>query len=175
MSASRLFAFLAIALSTPVLVPDLGAQPVRGRINTETRQVATTRQREQALLDALGKGDASAFAGVLADDFVQYSLSQQMLLTPRADWLRNLAAHPFGKAHIENVSAIDHGSALVANFDLLVGEGKTTKRYGVVDVWTKPQGAVDWILSQRYIAAPAADAQAPGDNAPDTAGPRKRI
>jgi len=175
MSASRLLALLAIALVTPVLIPDLGAQPVRGRINTETRQVATTRQREQALLDALGSGDASALAGVLAEDFTQYSLSQQMLLTPRADWLRNLAAHPFGKAHIENVSAIDHGNTLVANFDLLLGEGKAAKRYGVVDVWTKSQDASDWTLSQRYIAAPAANAQAPSDNAPDTSAPPKRI
>jgi len=171
----RLLVLPFAALSLLLLAPSaqISAQPVRGRINTETRQVTLVREREQALLDALGKNDAPTLAGVLADDFAQYSLSQQMLLTPRADWLRNLTAHPLGKVRLENVSAIDHGTALVANFDLVSGDGKAAKRYGVVDVWTK--GTNDWVLSQRYITAPGPNAQAPGDNAPDTAAPPKRI
>ncbi len=165
------------ALSVLLLAPsaEINAQPVRGRINTETRQVTMMRRQEQALIDALGNNDATALGGMLANDFVQYSMSQQMLLTPRTDWLRNLAAHPFGKAHIEHVSAIDHGTTLVTNFELVSGDDKGMKRYGVVDVWTKPQDANDWVLSQRYISAPGTNPQAPGDNAPDTAAPAKHI
>jgi len=177
MLTSRLFASFAFApiVALAAFAHEAGAQPVRGHINTETRQVVALRQREETLLDVLGKNDAAALAGVLSDDFAQYSLSHDMLLTPRADWLRNLTAHPFGKVRLENISVIDHGAALVANFDLLTGDGKAAKRYGVVDVWTKPQGANDWTLSQRYIATPGSNAQAPGDDAPDTTAPPKRI
>ena len=172
--STRLIFVFALALTATTTSVD--AQPVRGRINTETRLVTAMRQREQTLLDALGSKDTAAIAGVLADDFAQYSLNHDMQLTPRADWLRNLAAHPLGKVRLENISAIDHGATLVVNFNMRITDARdATQSFAVVDVFAKPQGANDWMLSQRYIATPGSDAAAPGDNAPDTSAPPKRI
>src|SRR5258708_18683644 len=172
-SVRFIFVF-AMGLTTTMTSVD--AQPVRGRINTETRLVTAMRQREQVLLDAIGNKDSAALAGVLADDFAQYSLNHDMQLTPRADWLHNLAAHPLGKVRLENISTIDHGATLVVNFNMRITDANNaTQSFAVVDVFTKPQGANDWMLSQRYIAASGSDAQAPGDNAPGTAAPPKRI
>lgn len=166
----------ACAMSAPIVRAG-DPQPTGGlAAGTATRLVVLMRHREKLLLDALGKNDQAALKTLLAEDFAQYALGQHMLLTPRADWLRNLASHPFGTVRFANVSAIDHGTALVVNFDLQTVDARNAAQsYGVVDVWTRPQGANDWILSQRYIASSAADATAPGDNPPDVAAPPKRI
>src|SRR5689334_17526637 len=96
--STRFIFVFVLALNATMTSVD--AQPVRGRINTETRLVTAMRQREQVLLDAIDNKDSVALAGVLADDFAQYSLNHNMQLTPRADWLHNLAAHPLGKVRL---------------------------------------------------------------------------
>jgi hypothetical protein len=174
--------FLAVCFSAllgsscSVIADTSDLPPTGGRIASPTRLVVAIQARERALIDALGKRDDKALTALVASDFSQYSLSRGMLITPRAEWLQKLTAQSLAGAELNKLSAIDHGATLVANFELRLAGAKTgTRRFAVVDVWSKGDAATDWILRQRYIASLDADAGVPGENLQNGIDPNKHI
>ena len=168
--------FALSGMSRALAADSTDLPPTGGRISSPTRFVIALHAREQALMDAVSKHDDKALTTLVAPDFAQYSLSRGMLITPRADWLRLLSARPLKGMELNNMSAIDHGSTLVANFEMRVATGSAdTRRFAVVDVWSKNDAAAGWILAQRYIASLDADADVPGENLQSGVDPNKRI
>jgi hypothetical protein len=168
--------FALLGSSSGVVADTSDLPPTGGRIASPTRLVVAIQARERALIDALGKHDNKALTALVATDFAQYSLSRGMSITPRTEWLQKLTVESLQSAELNNLSAIDHGNTLVANFELRLAGAKTgARRFAVVDVWSKGAAATDWILTQRYIASLNADAGVPGENLQNGIDPNKRI
>ena len=160
MRATLFLAFFLLAstfgISSSSAAPESGA----GRIPTVTRLVQLFTQLEIKLAESLGKGDKTAVANLLADDFEMRAASVPGNPVPRDAWIRQSLAEPTSSSAIEQMAVHDFGKLAVASFTL---RGKTAKTgtardIFIVDIWT--QGPDNWKLTVRY-AGPAGTVASP--------------
>src|SRR5450759_3769308 len=137
----RKSAFLAIIL----LAATVGSAQTPGRIQTPTRLVTIFSNLENQLTDALVANNSAAAAGLLTEDFSQWTPQPPGSPVPREEWLKS-AGKGLADFRIRQMSAKDLGDHVAVSFVLTTG----AKAFFIVDIWQK--AGTDWQLATRYLS-----------------------
>jgi Domain of unknown function (DUF4440) len=116
-----------------------------GRILTPTRFVTIFSNLENQLTDALVANNSAAAAGLLAEDFSQWTPQPPGSPVPREEWLKS-AGKGLANFRIRQMSAKDLGDHVAVSFVLTTG----AKAFFIVDIWQK--AGTDWQLATRYLS-----------------------
>ena len=149
--------------------PALAADTAPGRIPTVTRLVKLFLEREDALAVAMSRGDATALAQTLTDDFELRTGARAAAPVPRADFVAATVrarptVQPAGRMAVH-----DLGNVAIVSF--VQGEDARSAVF-VVDVWRQQAG--DWKLAIRYASPTGAPEFAiPGAGSPEPDIPKK--
>lgn len=115
---------------------------------------------EQALAEAVRRGDGEALRGLLADDFQKTGMLDWSLSTAKAAWidevLRLSERPPAPELSFGNMLVRVHGQAGIVNAQVTVREtvdGKAHEAsWTLLDVWSKQSG--NWQLLARHLERP---------------------
>ncbi|HZT77204.1 MAG TPA: nuclear transport factor 2 family protein [Vicinamibacterales bacterium] len=113
---------------------------------THDDEIATL---ERECATAMLRGDESACAAVLSDDFTMIEVieDQPVQVVLKDDWLKRIKAHDSEAIEVDDVAVSMHGDVAIATVKLTHSGMLTSHQIAITDVWRKEQA---WRLVERH-------------------------